>query len=238
MYTTELFSTEHSLARAVLMTYAYPWQLLPEWRDHVRRLGASLPPERYERRGEDIWIARSATVASSADITGPCIIDEEAQVRVGAFIRGGVLVGKRAVVGNSTELKNALLFDEVQVPHYNYVGDSVLGYRAHLGAGAITSNVKGDRSAVVIKSGRELIPTGLKKCGAMIGDGVEVGCGTVLNPGTVIGRGTQIYPLCSVRGVIPPAQIYKQDGTLVPRRGGKWDGCSEQTAYGASPTRS
>lgn len=238
MYTTELFDFEHSIARSCLMMYTYPWQLLPEWGGHIRRLGASLPAERYARHGADVWIAHSATVADSVTMTGPCIIDEEAEVRVGAFLRGNVVVGKQAVVGNSTELKNALLFDGVQVPHYNYVGDSVLGYRAHLGAGAITSNVKGDKSAVVIKNGRELIPTGLIKCGAMIGDGVEVGCGTVLNPGTVIGRGTQIYPLCSVRGVIPPAHIYKRDGTVVPRRDGRWDGSLEQTAYEGSPTRS
>ena len=237
MYTRDLFDLGKSIAGPCLMLYTYPWEMLAEWGGHIRRLGASLPPERYACRGEDIWIAHSATVAASAEIAGPCIIDEEAEFRVGAFLRGNVVVGKRAVVGNSTELKNALLFDGVQVPHYNYVGDSVLGYRAHLGAGAITSNVKGDGSVVVIKHGRDLIPTGRRKCGAMIGDGVEIGCGTVLNPGTVIGVGTQIYPLCSVRGVIPREHIYKRDGTVVPRRKKPWDDCSEQTACGASPTR-
>ena len=218
LYTSELFDLNYTLAARYVMLYLYPWQLLPEWGGHLRELGPMLPRDRYEQCGEAIWIARSARIAASATIAGPCIIDEDAEVRVGAFLRGNVLVGKGAVVGNSTELKNALLFDGVQVPHYNYVGDSVLGYRAHLGAGAITSNVKGDKSVVVIKNGNEYLPTGLKKCGAMLGDRAEIGCGCVLNPGTVIGAGTQVYPLCSVRGVIPAGHIYKQDGNVVPRR--------------------
>lgn len=218
IYTSELFDFSRSRAGSFLMQYAYPWEALPHLRAQLVTLGASLPAERFEKRGEDVWIAKSARVDASAVIVGPCIIDEEAEIRVGAFLRGSVLVGRRAVVGNSTELKNALLFDEVQVPHYNYVGDSVLGYHAHLGAGAITSNVKGDKSNVIVKHGEALYPTGLRKCGAMLGDGAEIGCGCVLNPGTVIGKGTQIYPLCSVRGVVPAGHIYKNDGTVVPRR--------------------
>ena len=218
IYTSELFDTAHSRAGLYVMQYAYPWELLPHWGEIVSELARTLPAERFTEQSEGVWIANSARVHPSAVITGPCIIDEEAEVRVGAFLRGNVLVGRGAVVGNSTELKNALLFDGVQVPHYNYVGDSVLGYRAHLGAGAITSNVKGDKSNVVIKCGNELHPTGLRKCGAMIGDRAEIGCGCVLNPGAVIGKGTQIYPLCSVRGVIPAEHIYKSDGTVVPKR--------------------
>lgn len=218
LYTTELFDISHSMAGPCLMVYAYPWQILPELSAHIRALGRKLPADRFEERGEEVWVAKSATVHSSAVITGPCIIDEEAEIRVGAFLRGSVLVGKGAVVGNSTELKNALLFDGVQVPHYNYVGDSVLGWRAHLGAGAITSNVKGDKTNVIIKNGNELIPTGLRKCGAFLGDRAEIGCGAVLNPGTVIGANTQVYPLCNVRGVIPADHIYKESGRIVPKR--------------------
>lgn len=218
LFTTELFDLEHSRLGHALALYAYPWQILPELAGHIRALGATLPAERFEQVGEEIWVAKTATVAASADITGPCIIDEDAVVRIGAFLRGKVMVGRGAVVGNSTELKNALLFDGVQVPHYNYVGDSVLGYKAHLGAGAVTSNVKSDRSPVVIRDADELIPTGLKKCGAMLGDRTEVGCGCVLNPGTVIGPGAQIYPLSSVRGFVPGGHIYKAAGHIVKRR--------------------
>ncbi len=219
MYTTELFDLNRSIAGRYLMQYAYPWEILSEWGMHLRRIGKELPTDRFEKRGDDVWIAKSATIAESAVIVGPCVIDEDTEVRPGAYLRGNVLVGKGAVVGNSTEIKNSILFDGVQVPHYNYVGDSVLGYRAHMGAGAITSNVKGDRTPVVIREGDTLYPTGRKKCGAMIGDGAEIGCGCVLNPGVVIGAGTQIYPLCSVRGVIPSGHIYKREGTVVPRRG-------------------
>ncbi len=219
MYTGELFDFKHSIAGEIAMLYAYPWQLLPELGDHIRKLGEALPKEQFERCGADVWIAKSARVAKSATVIGPCIIDEETEVRVGAFLRGNVLVGKGAVVGNSTELKNSLLFDGVQVPHYNYVGDSVLGYRVHLGAGAITSNVKGDKSPVVVKNGNEWVATGLRKCGAMLGDRAEIGCGCVLNPGVVIGPDTQVYPLCSVRGVIPAGHIFKSDGSIVPKRG-------------------
>lgn len=216
--TKELFDATNSIAGEILLTYTYPWEILPNLGVHIRELGAKLPPDRYEQRGEDIWVAKSATVALSAVISGPCIIDEDAEVRPGAYVRGKALVGKGAVVGNSTELKNVLLFDGVQVPHYNYVGDSVLGWRAHMGAGAITSNVKGDHSNVVIKNGDEQIATGLRKCGAMLGDRAEIGCNCVLNPGTVIGAGTQVYPLSSVRGVIPAGHIYKSESNIVPRR--------------------
>lgn len=218
MYTTELFDISRTIAGRYLMQYAYPWEILSDWGAHLRKIGERLPSDRFECRGDDVWIATSATVAESAVIIGPCVIDENAEIRTGAYLRGNVLIGKGAVVGNSTEIKNSILFDGVQVPHYNYVGDSVLGYCAHLGAGAVTSNVKGDRSLVVIRDGESLYPTGLKKCGAMIGDHAEIGCGAVLNPGTVIGAWTQIYPLCSVRGVIPSGTIYKREGTVVPRR--------------------
>ncbi len=218
LFTTSLFEVRRSRLGDVLALYVYPWQILPELATHIRTLGASLPNDRFERVGEEIWIAKSATVATSAEIVGPCIIDEDVGIRTGAFLRGSVLVGRGAVVGNSTELKNALLFDGVQVPHYNYVGDSVLGYRAHLGAGAVTSNVKSDRSPVVIRNGEERLETGLKKCGAMIGDRAEIGCGCVLNPGTVIGTAAQIYPLSSVRGCVPAGHIYKAADNIVGRR--------------------
>lgn len=219
LFTKDLFDLSYSRMGTTLALYTYPWQILPDLGEHIRKLGASLPADRFEKVGEDIWIAKTATIAASADITGPCIIDEDAVLRPGAFVRGKVMVGRSAVVGNSTELKNVLLFDGVQVPHYNYVGDSVLGYKAHMGAGAITSNVKSDRSLVVIRNGEEHIETGLKKCGAILGDHVEVGCNSVLNPGTVIGPEAQIYPLSSVRGFVPGGHIYKAAGDIVKRRG-------------------
>ena len=218
LFTTSLFEVRRSRLGDVLSLYVYPWQILPELAAHIRTLGAALPTERFKQVGEEVWIAKTATVAGSAEIAGPCIIDEDAAVRTGAFLRGAVMVGRGAVVGNSTELKNALLFDGVQVPHYNYVGDSVLGYKAHLGAGAVTSNVKSDRSLVVSKNGDERLETGLRKCGAMIGDRAEIGCGCVLNPGAVIGAGAQIYPLSSVRGVVPAGYIYKAADNVVKRR--------------------
>lgn len=180
-------------------------------------LGASLPQEKFEKRGETIWIAKSAVVAPTACINGPCIIDEEAEIRHCAFIRGNAIVGKGAVVGNSTELKNVILFNKVQVPHYNYVGDSILGYKSHMGAGSITSNVKSDKTLVVVKTKADSIETGLKKMGAMLGDCVEVGCNSVLNPGTVIGRNATIYPTSSVRGFIEENSIYKHQGEIVQR---------------------
>lgn len=220
LLTEDLFDTEHSRFGKLLRRYRYPWQLLPELGDQLLRLGEQLPTDRFEQVAEAVWIARTATVATSAEIVGPCVIDEGTVIRAGALVRGRVLVGCGAVVGNSTELKNAILFDGVQVPHYNYIGDSIIGYRAHFGAGAVTSNVKGDRSPVVIRDGEQRLETGLKKCGALVGDGTEIGCGCVLNPGTVVGRNAQIYPLCSVRGLVPPGYIYKAADNVVKRRGG------------------
>ena len=185
--------------------------------DFIRELGKTLDPNLYEQKGEDIWIAKSAEVAPTASIHGPAIIDEEAQIRHCAFIRGSAIVGKKAVVGNSTELKNVILFDQVQVPHYNYVGDSVLGYKSHMGAGSITSNVKSDKTLVVVKGNGKKAETGLKKFGAMLGDYVEVGCNSVLNPGTVVGRHTNIYPLSMVRGVIPADSIYKNQNEIAAK---------------------
>ena len=216
--TRELFDLSHSIAGEYLGEFRYPWQALAGIGELITKLGPSLPPERFEQRGEDIWVARSAQVAPTAHISGPCIIDEDAEVRHGAFIRGKAIVGKKAVVGNSTELKNVVLFDNVQVPHYNYVGDSILGYKAHMGAGSITSNVKSDKQPVVIRLPDRVIETGLKKCGAMLGDGVEIGCNSVLNPGTVIGQDSTVYPTSSVRQVIPAHHIYKDKDQIVAKR--------------------
>jgi NDP-sugar pyrophosphorylase family protein len=192
--------------------------VLPAISEYIVTRGESLPEDRYEKWGDNVWIARSASVAESASITGPVIIDEEAEVRHCAFIRGNAIVGKGAVVGNSTELKNVILFDGVQVPHYNYVGDSILGYRSHMGAGSITSNVKSDKTLVEIRCGEDKVKTGLKKMGAVLGSFVEVGCGSILNPGTVIGSHTNVYPLSSVRGYVPGASIYKRQGEVVEKR--------------------
>ncbi len=218
IYTNELFDLSKSIAGRHLSGYRHPWDALPHIGEHILQLIKTLPHELFEQRDENIWIAKSAKIHPNAIIAGPCIIDEAAEIRPGAFIRGNALIGKHAVVGNSTELKNVILFDGVQVPHYNYVGDSVLGYRAHMGAGAITSNVKSDKSLIVIRNGGERAETGLKKCGAMLGDYVEVGCNSVLNPGTVIGKGSQVYPLSSVRGVIPAEHIYKNAREIVQKR--------------------
>lgn len=215
--TAELFDFSHTVAGDLLKKCEYPWEALPHIGDWILAIGATLDPNRYDRIGENVWIAKSAKVAPTASITGPCIIGEETEVRHCAFIRGNALVGKGAVVGNSTELKNVILFDGVQVPHFNYVGDSILGYKSHLGAAAVTSNVKSDKSLVVIRSGEERIATGRKKVGAMVGDLVEVGCGSVLNPGTVIGRGSRVYPLTSVRGVLPENCICKSTDTFVEK---------------------
>ena len=217
MTVLELYDLNHTLARPLLEKYQYPWEALGEIGDFILTLGKTLSPEEYDHPSEQIWIAKTAKVAPTASITGPCIIGREAEVRHCAFIRGNALVGEGAVVGNSTELKNVILFDKVQVPHYNYVGDSILGYRAHLGAGALTSNVKSDKTQVVIKNGDQAIETGRKKVGALVGDGVEVGCGSVLNPGTVVGRNSSIYPLSSVRGVVPADSIYKHQGEIAQR---------------------
>ena len=204
----ELFDLSHSRAGEALASFTYPWEALAHIGSMVRSVGASLDPERYEHPQEDVWIARTAKVYPTATITGPCVIGENTEVRPGAFLRGNILVGDGAVVGNSTELKNCILFDGVQVPHYNYVGDSILGYKAHMGAGAITSNVKGDKQNVVVH-GECDYDTGRKKLGAMLGDLAEIGCNSVLNPGTVIGRDSQVYPLSCVRGVVPARSIVK-----------------------------
>lgn len=213
----ELYDLSETIAGEYLSQFTYPWEALDGIKDYVKKLGATLDPNIYEKRGEDIWVAKSATVAATACLNGPLIIDEEAQIRHCAFIRGSAIIGKGAVVGNSTEIKNDIIFNGVQVPHYNYVGDSILGYKSHMGAGSITSNVKSDKTLVVVKSGSDQIATGRKKFGAMLGDFVEVGCNSVLNPGTVIGRHTNIYPLSSVRGVIPADSIYKKQGEIIPK---------------------
>ena len=214
----DLFDLSHTRAGGYLKNLTYPWEALAYIGEWILAIGAELSSEHYDHPAENIWIAKSAKVAPTASITGPCIIGENTEVRHCAFIRGNALVGDGAVVGNSTELKNVILFDNVQVPHYNYVGDSILGYRSHLGAGAITSNVKSDKSHVVIRAEGESADTGRKKVGAMVGDGVEVGCGSILNPGTVIGKGASVYPLSSVRGFVPAASIYKKQGEVVSKQ--------------------
>lgn len=213
-----LYSLSETIAADIFEGVEYPWEALGKIKDFIMELGAKLPEEKYEKRGEDVWVAKSAKVFPSAYINGPAIIDEDAEIRHCAFIRGSVIVGKGAVVGNSTELKNVVLFNKVQVPHYNYVGDSILGYKAHMGAGSITSNVKSDKTLVTVKFQEECLETGLKKFGAMLGDDVEVGCNSVLNPGTVVGKGTSIYPTSSVRGYVPENSIYKKEGEIVARR--------------------
>ena len=214
---SNLYNLDETIAKDLFEGATYPWEVLPKISAFILQLGSTLSEEEYEKIGEDVWIARSATVAPTAYIHGPAIIGKNAEVRHCAFIRGNAIVGEGAVVGNSTELKNVVLFNKVQVPHYNYVGDSILGYKAHMGAGSITSNVKSDKKLVVVKDGRERIETGLKKFGAMLGDEVEVGCGSVLNPGTVVGRHSSIYPLSSVREVVPADSIYKKRGEVADR---------------------
>ena len=205
---------EETMAKELLLSKTYPWEVLPFIHDAILQVGSTLSKEEYDQVEEDIWIAKSAKVAKTASIHGPAIIGKNAEIRHCAFIRGNAFVGEGAVVGNSTELKNVILFNKVQVPHYNYVGDSILGYCSHMGAGSITSNVKSDKTLVVIKAGEERIETGIKKVGAMLGDYVEVGCGSVLNPGTVIGAHTNIYPLSMTRGYIPANSIYKKQGEV------------------------
>lgn len=213
-----LYTLEETIAREIFDGVQYPWEVLSKIGDFIRTLGSKLPDDLYEKRDGDVWIARSATVYPSACINGPAIIDEGAEVRHCAFIRGNAVVGKGAVVGNSTELKNVILFNKVQVPHYNYVGDSILGFKAHMGAGSITSNVKSDKTPVVVRAGEEICETGLKKFGAMLGDNVEVGCNSVLNPGTVIGKQANVYPTSMVRGFIPANSIYKKQGEIAEKR--------------------
>ncbi len=215
-----LYTLEESIAGEYLAQFTYPWEALNGIGDYIRELGPTLDPEIYEQRGEDIWVAKNATVFESAYLHGPLIIDEEAEIRHCAFIRGNAIVGKGSVVGNSTELKNVIIFNSVQVPHYNYVGDSILGYKSHMGAGSITSNVKSDKTLVVVKDvydTKEEIATGRKKFGAMLGDYVEVGCNSVLNPGTVIGPHSNVYPLSRVRGVIPAGFIFKDADHVVKK---------------------
>lgn len=217
LFAKNLFDYSKSIARPLLETVEFPWEALPKIKDFIIELGKTLDPEIYEQRGEDIWVAKSATVYPSAYLGGPLIICEDAEVRHCAFIRGSAIVGKGAVVGNSTELKNSILFDGVQVPHYNYIGDSILGYKAHTGAGTITSNLKSDKSLVTVMVKDEKVDTGVKKFGAMLGDYVEVGCNSVLNPGSVIGRGTSIYPLSFVRGYVSANRIYKRLGEVAKK---------------------
>ena len=214
---SELYDLTQTIAAKIFEGKTYPWEVLPLIKDFILELGETLDPAEYEKRGENIWIAKDASIAPTASINGPCIIGKGAEIRQCAFIRGNAIVGEGAVVGNSTELKNVILFNKVQVPHYNYVGDSILGYKSHMGAGSITSNVKSDKKLVVVKAGDEKIETGLKKFGAMLGDEVEVGCGSVLNPGTVIGSHSNIYPLSSVRGFVPGNSIYKKQGEVVEK---------------------
>lgn len=215
---SELYDLEQTIAAELFEGKTYPWEVLPEIGAFIVKLGQTLPEEEYDKVGENVWIAKSAKVTPSALINGPAIIGKNTEVRQCAFIRGNALVGENCVVGNSTELKNVVLFNNVQVPHYNYVGDSVLGYKSHMGAGSITSNVKSDKTLVVVKGKEEQIPTGLKKFGAMLGNHVEVGCNSVLNPGTVIGCNSNVYPVSCVRGVIPANSIFKNKDEIIEKK--------------------
>lgn len=214
---SNLYNLDRTIAKELLEGLTYPWEALPLIGDFIIKLGNSLDPEIYEKRGENIWIAKSAKVFDSVYLNGPLIIDENAEVRQCAFIRGNAIIGKGATVGNSTELKNSILFDEVQTPHFNYIGDSILGYKSHTGAGAITSNLKSDKSLVTVLLDGEKVETGVKKFGAMLGDNVEVGCNSVLNPGTVIGKNTNVYPLSFVRGYVAGNSIYKRLGEIAEK---------------------
>lgn len=216
---SDLFHLDDTIAASLFAGKTYPWEVLEGLSAYILQLGATLSPEEFDHPAEDVWIAKDAKVFPSAYLGGPCIIDHGAEIRHGAFIRGSAIVGKKAVVGNSVELKNVVLFDGVQVPHYNYVGDSVLGSHAHMGAGSITSNVKSDKTLVVVRCNGEEFHTGLKKFGAMLGDNVEVGCNSVLNPGTVIGRDSNIYPTSMVRGFVPANSIYKTRTEISEKRG-------------------
>ena len=215
--TEKLLDLSHTIAAELFAGKTYPWEVLPDISDFIIKLGKTLPADEYEEISENVWVAKDAKVFPSAYLGSPCIIDHGAEIRHCAFIRGSAIVGKNAVVGNSVELKNVVLFDNVQTPHYNYVGDSVLGYKAHMGAGSITSNVKSDKTLVVVKSPEGNIETGRKKFGAVLGDCVEVGCNSVLNPGTVVGRNSNIYPTSSVRGVVPESSIYKDKDNIVKK---------------------
>ena len=215
--TTALLDLSHTLAGEYLTRFEYPWQALDGIKDLILTLGPSLPAAEYDQPAPQVWVHKTAKVFPSAYLGGPCIIGPDTEVRHCAFIRGSALVGEHCVVGNSVELKNVILFDGVQTPHYNYVGDSILGYRSHMGAGSITSNVKSDKTPVTVRSGEERLETGRKKFGAILGDYVEVGCNSVLNPGAILGRNASVYPTSSVRGAVPPDCIYKREGVIVPR---------------------
>lgn len=215
---TELFDLSHTAASDYLNQFTYPWEALKGISELIISIGKNLSPDEYDNPSENVWIHKTAKVFPSAYIGSPCIIGENTEVRHCAFIRGSALIGKNCVIGNSAELKNVIIFDNVQTPHYNYVGDSILGYKSHMGAGSITSNVKSDKTNVVIKSDGEEIITGIKKIGAMLGDFVEVGCNSVLNPGTIVGRNSNIYPTSCVRGVIPENSIYKTGGIIAPKK--------------------
>lgn len=212
---SSLFDVSKTIASGIFADKTYPWEILPEISDFIYRLGESLPADIFSNPKSGVWIAKSASIAPTAYINPPCIIDEDAEIRHCAFIRGSAIIGKKCVIGNSCELKNCIIFDMAQIPHFNYVGDSVIGFRSHLGAGAITSNVKSDKTPVKIKSGGPALETGRKKVGAFLGDGAEVGCNSVLNPGTVVGRNTRVYPLSSVRGVIPENSVYKNRNEII-----------------------
>ena len=218
LYTSQLLDLSHTLAGEYLARFSYPWEALAGIQELIETLGPALPAEEYQERAPRVWVHRTAQIAPTAYLGAPCIIGPETEVRHCAFIRGSALVGGGCVVGNSVELKNVILFDGVQTPHYNYVGDSILGYKSHMGAGSITSNVKSDKTPVVVKDGAARLETGRKKFGAILGDHVEIGCNSVLNPGTVVGRNTHVYPVSSVRGAIPPDSIYKREGVIVPQR--------------------
>ena len=218
MKVKELYDLNETMAKSLLESVEYPWEALTHIGDFIVELGKQLPKEEYDEVEENIWIAKDAKVAKTASITAPAIIGKGAEIRHCAFIRGKAIVGENAVVGNSTELKNVILFNRVQVPHYNYVGDSILGFKAHFGAGSITSNIKSDRTEVTVNAEGEKVGTGLIKMGAMVGDHVEVGCNSVLNPGTVVGRESNIYPLSMVRGFVPAKSIYKKQGEVVEKR--------------------
>lgn len=215
--TTALLDLSHTLARDYLAQYQYPWEALDGIKNLILTLGPALNPAEYEERSPGVWVHKTASVAPTAFLGAPCIIGPDTEVRHGAFVRGSALVGEGCVVGNSVELKNVILFDGVQTPHYNYVGDSILGFRSHMGAGSITSNVKSDKTLVTVRNGEERLETGRKKFGAILGDHVEVGCNSVLNPGSILGRNASVYPLSSVRGTVPPDCIFKGPGNIVHR---------------------
>ena len=216
--TASLLSLERTIAKELFAKEDKPWNVLPKISQFILELGKQLDLEKFDKLADDIWVAKSAKISKTACLNGALIVDEDAEIRHCAYIRGSAIVGKGAVVGNSTEVKNSILFDEVQVPHYNYVGDSILGYKAHMGAGSITSNIKSDKSLVKISCDGEKIDTGLRKFGAILGDCVEIGCNAVLNPGTIIGKNSNVYPLCSVRGVVPENSIYKSNAIIVEKK--------------------